>query len=409
MGLLRHSVLAFALLPLAASFPLAAQTRDERWAQDINFFASQFRSLHPQAFARISPADFDQAVTDLISRTGQLTDYEILLGMNRVAALVGDAHSWIYTFQTGSGLRQLPIRLRWFKDGFYVVNAGPAAVRALGRRVTAINGVPTDEVLTKVRPFIPAENQAWTIHQAQPMLVSPEVLHAARIVSSSTAPVRFTFDDFSLDLTVDNTGLVSFPRKAQPNTPLHLRYPNLRYWFDYLPDSRTLYIQYNQCQQDPALPMSEFGRQVAAFVADRPVERTVFDLRYNTGGDSSILLQLLVPLQELTIAGKLQPRLNAAFIGRQTFSSGMDNAVFLKSSGQILLIGEPTGGSPNGPGEVRGFTLPNSRLGGQISTKTFALPGYAGKDTVDPDLLIEMTIDDWANERDPLLDYLIKN
>ena len=157
------------------------------------------------------------------------------------------------------------------------------------------------------------------------------------------------------------------------------------------------------------MPMAEFGRQVAAFAAENPVERTVFDLRYNTGGDSSIIAQLLLPLQELVVAGKLAPRKNVAFIGRQTFSSGMNNAIDLKSTGQVTLVGEPTGGSPNGPGEVRGFLLPNSRFQGQISTKPFALPGYAGKDTVAPDVLIEMTIDDWANERDPLLQWLIAN
>ena len=388
---------------------LVAQSREERWAQDIQFFANQFKTVHPKPYAKISVTDFDQAVTDLSSRVGQLADYEILLGMNRIAALVGDAHSWVYTFQAGSGMRQLPIRVRWFKDGFYVIAANASAVRALGRKVTAINGVPIDEVYAKVKAFIPAENNWWALQQAQSMLISPEVLHTARIVANNTDAVSFTFGDLTLALRVEGGSLAVFPRKARPQTPVSQRNPSLTYWFEYLPESRTLFFQYNQCVQDPALAAAEFGRQMAEFLAGQNPERVVIDLRNNTGGDSQILFEILEPLQTLLLTGRISPRTAYVLISRQTFSSGMMNAAQLKASDLVRLIGEPTGGSPNGPGEVKGFTLPNSRWNGQVSSKEFSLEGYAGRDTVEPDLLMEMTIDDWANERDPLLEFVIRN
>lgn len=389
---------------------LCSQTREQRWEQDIQFFSNQFKTVHPAPFAKVSAADFDQAVSTLTARVADLADYEILLGLNRIAALVGDAHSWMYTFQANSGMRQFPIRVRWLKDGYYIAAANSNYVRALGKKVVAINGVPVTEAYAKMRLLIPAENNWWAIQQSQAMLVSPEALHSAGVVANSADPVMYSFEDgLTLALRVEGGTLIDYPRKARPATPLFRRNAGLIYWFDYLEDSRTLYIQYNQCAQDPALRMSEFARQLVEFLAGKSPERVVIDLRNNTGGDSRVIEELLAPLQALYLAGQLQPRNNYVFISRQTFSSGMLNAADLKSSGLIQLVGEPTGGSPNGPGEVRGFTLPNSRLNGQMSSRLFAIQGYAGKNTIEPDILIEATIDDLTAERDPLLETVLKN
>lgn len=397
------------ILAVSTSLPLPGQSREERWTQDVNFLANQFKTVHPKPFARVSQTEFDQAVRDLISRIGQSADYELVLGMNRIAAMVNDAHSYVYPFQGGSGLRQLPIRVRWFKDGYYVTAAHANHVAALGKRVTAINGVAMDEVHRRLRSFIPAENDSWAIRQAEALLVSPEVLRVAQVIENVNAPVPFQFEGLTENVQPAPGPISVFPRKAAPNPPLHVRNPSLTYWFDYLPESKTLYLQYNQCLQDAALPMAEFARQFVELVSAREVERLAIDLRYNEGGDSSILFELLNTVQPLFESGRFRPRGIYGLIGRQTFSSGMNNAVDLKSSGLVRLVGEPTGGSPNGPGQVRGFVLPNSRLAGQVSTREFALPGYEGKDTVEPDVAVPLTIEDWANERDPVLEWVTKN
>jgi hypothetical protein len=94
-------------------------------------------------------------------------------------------------------------------------------------------------------------------------------------------------------------------------------------------------------------------------------------------------------------------------IGRETFSSGMLAAIDLRRN-QAVLVGEPTGGIPNSFGEVRVFNLPNSGWRFQVSTKAFRFADYDGRDSVAPDILVDFTIDDLANERDPFLAAILR-
>lgn len=93
-------------------------------------------------------------------------------------------------------------------------------------------------------------------------------------------------------------------------------------------------------------------------------------------------------------------------IGRDTFSSGMFAAIDLKRLGAIL-IGEPTGNRPNSFGNVSLFTLPNSRLTWQVSTRLFQFPDFPG-DALMPDIPIEISSMDYFAERDPVLDAILK-
>jgi hypothetical protein len=66
-------------------------------------------------------------------------------------------------------------------------------------------------------------------------------------------------------------------------------------------------------------------------------------------------------------------------IGKQTFSSAIMNAVDLKRNTQATLVGEPTSGSINHYGEVRGFHLPHSRIIIGYSTRYWEnWPGHDG-------------------------------
>jgi hypothetical protein len=132
----------------------------------------------------------------------------------------------------------------------------------------------------------------------------------------------------------------------------------------------------------------------------------VFDLRNNSGGDAGVIRPLLDALVAfMATSGKAVP-LGFVFSGRQTFSSGMRNVIDLKLSGLVSILGEPTGGSPNGPSETVGFTLPNSRWQGQVSTRVNSAHGFT--DTVLPDIAVPFPFSDWSTERDPYLERALQ-
>ena len=82
-------------------------------------------------------------------------------------------------------------------------------------------------------------------------------------------------------------------------------------------------------------------------------------------------------------------------------------AIDLKQLGTVL-VGEPSGGIPNGFGDVHTFNLPNAGWRFQVSTKTFRFPAYDNADTVRPDILVDFAIQDYADQTDPYLEAILK-
>ena len=72
------------------------------------------------------------------------------------------------------------------------------------------------------------------------------------------------------------------------------------------------------------------------------------------------------------------------------------------------FVGEPSGGKPNHFGEIRSFTLPNSKLKAQYSTKYFVRIPDGDPPAVMPDIVIEPTFDDWYSGRDPVLEKILQ-
>jgi C-terminal processing protease CtpA/Prc len=92
--------------------------------------------------------------------------------------------------------------------------------------------------------------------------------------------------------------------------------------------------------------------------------------------------------------------------GRQTFSSALIDAIQFKQYTNCLLIGEPTGGKPNSYGEVLSFTLPNSGVVVQYSTKYFQMMDDDSL-ALYPDNDIEISMHDYAQGKDPVMDFIL--
>lgn len=93
-------------------------------------------------------------------------------------------------------------------------------------------------------------------------------------------------------------------------------------------------------------------------------------------------------------------------IGPQTFSSAMEFADAVKTYHLATLIGEETGGRPNGFGEVYVFRLPRSQLAVLVSSARYV---RANGDTTDhrgvvPDIVITPSDADRRARRDPVLE-----
>ncbi|MBL8233470.1 MAG: hypothetical protein JNL98_33545 [Bryobacterales bacterium] len=398
------------VLGLAISLSLFAQTRDQRWQEDIRFAQSEILRIHPNPFTKVTRDTFNQAFTELLNNVASKSDFEVQAELARIVASIGDGHTSapIPAIQT----RLLPIRLRWFPDGLFVTAASEPQIRLLGKQVVSIGGKSAEEAYAAVKPYIANEFDLWArlLSGSQNYMVSPDLLRLAGVSSDASRvsiAVRET-DGSTFEATLEpvQVALVTAPYLSRPLAPLYRRSPQQAYWYEYLGDSRTLYVKYNQCRNVPALPMSKFSDDVLATATSNPVDRVVFDLRNNGGGDSSVIAILLNKLAEAFMRGTINPSKGAfVIVGRETFSSGVNNTVDLKQNG-VVVVGEPTGQGGSHFGQVVQIVLPNSRITLSTSTRLFSLPGYE-IGTILPDIAVDLTSTDFFADRDPVLEAVL--
>lgn len=390
---------------MGASVPLLAQGQDSSgWESDIRYVAEQLPRLHPNFLNRGSREEFDRLVQDALGRVGAQSDGANVLELVRLFAFAGDGHTNLNALQAGSGVVRIPIALRWFDDGLWIVSIAETQARHLGKRVRAVQGIDVEDAHRRVLPWIAFENDNWARINSQVVLTLPEALVAAGIARAGE-DVRYTLEDGSMvSMASGPFNVVTGPQLARPRNPLYTRNMNFNYWFEYLPESKCYYIQYNRCAETASLPMLNFTQELFEFYRVNEVRRAVFDLRWNTGGNSAVIAPLLRAFDEALNSGIRLPL--ACIVGRRTYSSGVLNAIDFKRRGAIL-VGEPTGGHPSWFGEVRTITLPNSKLVGNYSTRRFDIPGFPGPQ-VGVDVAVSFDSRHYFEDRDPLLDAALQ-
>ena len=148
----------------------------------------------------------------------------------------------------------------------------------------------------------------------------------------------------------------------------------------------------------PDLSFRDFVNQLISVAQASPVERLIFDVRNNTGGDNSVIQPLLDGIRAFDGAGGGRI---VVIIGRQTASSGMSNAITLTDDYGATLVGEATGGKPNAYGNILTVNLPNSHLTIQYSTRFFQFRSKVDTPSLLPEIAVESSSTDYFARLDP--------
>jgi hypothetical protein len=387
-----------------------ALTREEKWLGDLKYLFVELPKRHKKLFFKITRERFDREIAGIIESVPKVSDSEIKLALRRLTAMIGDPHTRI-SFNVE---KTYPLTLYQFSDGVFVTATAGAYKSALGAKLVKIGETDIERAIEAVRPFVTFENE-WRFKQQFPYyLTDPENLYLLKILPSAVEG-DFTFDggngnQFVVKMRpVSTKEAIKFitPFDSPPGkTPLYLRNPERYYWYEYLPDSKTLYLQYRRCADMPSQPFNGFAAALLKFMDRNSVERMVIDLRLNGGGDSSVfepLIKALSRRRDVNQTGRL-----FALIGRRTFSSACLNAMKLKRETKAILVGEPTGQRTNFYGEVETMTLPHSKLRVHYSTRYFRTMD-GDPPALAPDVQVEPSSSDYASGRDPVLERALSN
>jgi hypothetical protein len=375
------------------------------WRADLAFLAEELPRRHANAYHTLGEAGWKQRVAEIDARLATLDAAASAVALAQLVAAVGDAHTELGLGQAPFD-RYYPLQITWLADGLFVTAADARFETLLGLRVVRVGTRSVEEALAAVRTVFAAENDAWPRVKAPPKLAQPALLHALGVTADARAIPFVAVDPGGEEvaLVVDGPGVGQWrfaPDPALVPPPLWRRRTRESYWFEPVDEGHALYWAYNRCAEDPARPMGPFVDELLAALARPGVTRLVLDLRHNSGGNSAVLatqLPRLAAHPTLSAPGALR-----VLIGPATYSSGMMNALELRTEARARLYGEPTGGKPDAYGEVRSFVLPRSGLDVWHSTRLFDR-AEGDPPAVEPNVRVELSSAEHFAGVDPVLE-----
>jgi hypothetical protein len=376
------------------------------WREDLRYLAAELPSRHVNAFHTIGREAFTDNVARLDAAIPQLNSDEIVVGLMRTVALVGDGHTHLDLPPT---FPRYPIELHWFGEELRIVAAGTPYHATVGARVIGIGTRSLADLMERTTQLVPRdETEGRTRETAAMQLASPEVLHGLGVISDrESAP--FVLENAAGErttVTLSPTRTADFSSWRMvggDSPPLYLRRLNEPWWTEVLPDAQTVYFSFNGYP-----PEAEFGKRAAALahlLDESHARRLVIDLRRNQGGDFQRFRALLLPVIEA------RPAVNRAgglfvIIGPGTFSAAGVNALDLRQRAHAILAGTAAGIRPNHYGDSAEFRLPNSGLRISYSTQYHRF-GAETDSEITPDKLIAPTWEEFRAGRDPVMEWIL--
>ncbi|HKR01100.1 MAG TPA: S41 family peptidase, partial [Pyrinomonadaceae bacterium] len=172
-------------------------------------------------------------------------------------------------------------------------------------------------------------------------------------------------------------------------------------WFEYLPDSKTVYVQFNGVADKENETVADFSKRLFSFVEKNQVDRLVLDLRWNGGGNNYLNKPLIVGLIKSKVdeRGKL-----FTLISRHTFSAAQNLVNELEKYTNTIFVGEPTGENVNFYGDATRIELPNSGLVVRASSLWWQnLDPRDRRLWTGPQIAAELTSKDYLTNSDPAM------
>ena len=403
--LLHLSLMLLLILTSCVSQNAGPHLSSDAWRADLRYLARELPGHHVNAFHTVSRETFDAEVARLDAAIPRLNNDEVLVGLMRIVALIGDGHTHL---DLPPNSLRYPVEMQWFGDELRVIAAQAPYHSAVGARVLAIGSTPIGDVMNRATQLVPrSENDGRTRFTAAVQLTTPEVLHGLGVIADR-ANAPFALETVTGDRTTMTFSPARFAgfsawRMATDNPPLYLQRLAESWWTEFLPDAQTVYFSFTG--YPPDAQFRERAAALAQLLDESHARRLVIDLRRNQGGDLTQFRRLLLPLIKAHAAIN---RKGGLFVitGPGTFSAATINALDLRNEANAILVGSPTGMRPNHYGEHGEFRLPNSGFRISYSTRYYRF-GADTDSAVVPDQRVEPTWTEFRAGRDPVMEWIL--
>ena len=150
--------------------------------------------------------------------------------------------------------------------------------------------------------------------------------------------------------------------------PAYLKNASQAYWFEASGSGRIFFLQLNRAANSGSETVKDFAQRAAVEIRAKNPRAIVVDLRFNTGGDSTVTKVLV---DELVGAAKRRPIY--LIVGRSTFSAGIVAAAQFRQAAKVRIVGEPIGDGLEFWAEGGNIILPYSGLAAHFANGAHSL------------------------------------
>ncbi|WP_459212228.1 tetratricopeptide repeat protein [Aquimarina rhabdastrellae] len=413
------NILFISLLFVASTFFAQEKLTSKQWQEDLHYLQKIIHKDYSHLFVKTTKQDFDNQVETLYNNIPNLKTHQIRVGLTRIVSQFKYGHTQIpYSTTVKNGI--LPINLYQFDDDIYIEGVQKDQKKALGAKILKIGDTPIDKALTLIYPVVPVENEQYFKAYGLRFLLSPEVLHTQGVIPELTETVTLTLEKegkvFTHNFkTIDikdkpRTFNFTLPTKEwltarnTETTPLYLKHFDEKlFYFEYLEELKTLYVRQSSVFDDANETLKQFYKRLFKFIDTHNVEKLVYDVRLNGGGNNYNNLPLIKGL----IA---RPKINKKgsfylIIGRETYSACQNLTNEITRYTEAILVGEPTSENINFYGDARPVELPNSKITAYLSYLWWQdMPALENADWTTPSIPVSMSFDQYINNEDPVLE-----
>lgn len=393
-----------------------------QWQHDLKFLQETVHKDYSHLFKKVTAEKFDSEVEKLYQEIPALKDHEVAVGLARIVSLFEYGHTRVELRGGIVPYHQLPINLYQFNDGVYIEGTNKENSIALGAKVIRIEATPIDDAIQLVYPVVPVENDQYFKAYGINFLVIPEVLHGQRIIKALNQNVTFTlekngqtfqhtFTSTAPNLMKKEYGMTRhqgdwLSAREQGNRPYYLKNLEKIYYYEYIPDKKTVYVRQSQVQDDPSADIPTFYAEVFDFIDKNDVEKLVIDVRLNGGGNNyknKPVVAGIMASHKINKPGSL-----FVIIGRRTFSACQNLINEFDNYTNAIFVGEPSSENVNFYGDNRTVRLPNSDFPVRLSFAWWQdKPQWENADWQAPHLAVDMSFEEYSTNQDPVLDTIL--
>ncbi|MCB9055763.1 MAG: tetratricopeptide repeat protein [Chitinophagales bacterium] len=412
-------ILSCCLLLFVSVSVFAQQFTAADWQSDLRFLQQTVHKDYSHLFKKVTAEEFDKTANQLYNDIPKLSENEIMAGFSKLVAMFGYGHTSIYWHMSPIKYHILPLNLYRFSDGVYIEGCDKKYEDVVGAKVISVEGMPVDKALEAVKPIFPAENDFFFMAYGLDYLTIPETLEAQKVIRQVKPTMTYTLEkngkkfdksfeiveafrlprSYSFSVTKDNW----VSARNQKTTPYYLKDLDKIYYYEYLPESKTVYVRHSQIQDDPSEAIPAFYKKVFDFINKNDVEKMVLDVRLNGGGNNyknKPIITGIIETAKINQPGKL-----FVIIGRRTYSACQNLVNELSNYTNAMFVGEPTGENINFYGDNRLVELPKTKIPVRLSFAWWQdKPQWENADWTAPQYAVDMSFEQYKNDQDPVLD-----